>query len=108
MFKVIRIDNDGFYLEDVLVETLEILDIDLISTPCKDGFYLPRWNGEKWIEGKTEEEIEYIKNLNIPQPTSEEILAQTLVEVQMDLIEKNNQLEQMAQTIAEMQIGGMI
>jgi len=22
-----------------------------IETPCPDGFYLPKWDGKKWIEG---------------------------------------------------------
>ena len=28
-----------------------------IETPCPDGFYLPKWNGTQWVEGKTAEEI---------------------------------------------------
>ena len=30
---------------------------DIIETPCPDGFYLPKWNGTQWVEGKTAEEI---------------------------------------------------
>ena len=32
-----------------------------IDTPCPPGFYWPRWDGEKWVEGRTAEEIAAIQ-----------------------------------------------
>lgn len=58
--QVWKIDEDGFY-------TFKTYEVEKpnefeITTPCKtceeDDFYKPKWTGEKWIEGWTEEEIE--------------------------------------------------
>jgi hypothetical protein len=42
------IDDDGYFIEDAFVD--ELTD-NTITTPCPEGFYLPRWNGTKWVEG---------------------------------------------------------
>lgn len=34
---------------------------DIIETPCLIPFYLPKWDGEKWVEGLTPEEIHALK-----------------------------------------------
>lgn len=52
------IDSNGFFVEDAFVDELTEFTIE---TPCPDGFYLPKWDGEKWVEGKTAEEIAAIK-----------------------------------------------
>lgn len=62
MYKVIKVDSEGFYIEDVLTETLENLETNLIIDPCPEGFYLPKWTGLEWKEGLTEEQIFSIKN----------------------------------------------
>jgi sRNA-binding carbon storage regulator CsrA len=54
-----RVDNEGFYIEPILLNEDEIPnDPLLISTPVPEGFYLPKWNGTAWEEGKPLEEIE--------------------------------------------------
>ena len=52
------IDSNGYFIEDAFVDELTEFTIE---TPCPDGFYLPKWDGEKWVEGKTAEEIAAIK-----------------------------------------------
>lgn len=52
------IDSNGFFVEDAFVDELTEFTIE---TPCPDGFCLPKWDGEKWVEGKTAEEIAAIK-----------------------------------------------
>ena len=52
------IDSNGFFVEDAFVDELTEFTIE---TPCPEGFYLPKWDGEKWVEGKTAEEIAAIK-----------------------------------------------
>ena len=42
------IDENGLFVCDDFVDELTEFTIE---TPCPDGFYLPRWDGEKWIEG---------------------------------------------------------
>ena len=54
MIYVRIIDSNGFFAEDAFVDELTEFTIE---TPCPSGFYLPRWNGSEWVEGKTAEEI---------------------------------------------------
>jgi len=44
------IDSNGLFVEDAFVDELTELTIE---TPCSEGFYHPKWNGIKWIEGGT-------------------------------------------------------
>lgn len=50
MRKVIRIDEAGMYVEDVIIGEYEPVPEDYIETEVPQGFYHPRWDGEKWIE----------------------------------------------------------
>jgi hypothetical protein len=63
--KVCLIDEDGLFIEDVILSVDEPLSDDLIDIEVPEGFYHPRWNGEAWEEGLTPEEIEALQN----QPT---------------------------------------
>ena len=47
---------------------------DIVETPCPDGFYLPKWDGEKWVEGKTADEIAAIQaDVTVEKTDSERI-----------------------------------
>ena len=72
------IDTNGFFIEDAFVDELTEFTIE---TPCPDGFYLPKWNGTEWVEGKTAEEIAEIAASTVVEPTSEERISalETLV-----------------------------
>ena len=59
MFYVRIIDENGFFVEDAFADELTE---NTIETPCPAGFYKPKWDGEKWVEGLTEQEM--------PQPTA--------------------------------------
>lgn len=72
-----KIDNEGLFIEDILLEEIpftydeefnKIYDPHFIETPCYGGFYKPKWNGTEWIEGLTLEEIEEIKNSAVIEP----------------------------------------
>ena len=49
------IDENGMFVEEQFVS--EITDLTIIE-PCPSGFFHPKWNGETWIEGLTQSEIE--------------------------------------------------
>lgn len=68
MKKVLKIDSNGFFIEDVILKDDEITPNDCIEIFCPDGFFKPRWNGSEWVEGLTQEEIEAIKNVPVEQP----------------------------------------
>lgn len=55
----IRIELEtGLYIEPVHPdETGE----DIIETPCTESFFKPRWNGQEWEEGATQEYIDSLK-----------------------------------------------
>ena len=61
MKKVLRIDKQGFYIEDVILHDTELIQDDCVETHCPEGFYKPKWDGEKWVEGYTSEEIKQIQ-----------------------------------------------
>ena len=71
MLYVRIIDEQGFFLEDGFVEDLTEFTIE---TPCPAGFYRPKWNGEKWVEGLTQEEIAELTKPVPQEPTVEERL----------------------------------
>ena len=58
MIYVRIIDSNGFFVEDAFVDELTESTIEM---PCPDGFYLPKWDGTAWVEGKTAEEIAAIQ-----------------------------------------------
>lgn len=84
--KLLKIDEQGFFIEDVIVNEIpmisdeegnQIPDPQYIQTTAQGGFYRPKWDGEKWVEGKTQAEIDEI--INTPkEPTKDEIIEQLL------------------------------
>jgi hypothetical protein len=79
--KVNRIDEQGLYIEDVILNDNEETPADCIETPCPGGFYYPKFNkdSDEWEEGKTAEEIEVIKAAEIV--TEIDYKAQALKEI---------------------------
>ena len=75
MKKVLRIDTNGYFLEDVILDSEETTPIDCIEVECPQGFYKPKWQNDKWIEGISNEELEGLKKDEIKQPTLEERIA---------------------------------
>lgn len=61
MKKVLKIDPEGFFLEDVILEDFQEIPSDCVETHCPEGFFKPKWDGEKWVEGYTDEEIKQIQ-----------------------------------------------
>ena len=65
------IDSNGFFIEDAFVDELTEFTIE---TPCPPGFYLPKWNGTQWVEGKTADEIAAIQaDVTVEKTDSERI-----------------------------------
>lgn len=70
MFYVRKIDGNGYFIEDAFVDSLTDENGNpipaYVETPCPDGFYLPKWDGAKWVEGGT------APPPTPPEPTTEE------------------------------------
>jgi hypothetical protein len=64
------IDENGMFIEDAFVDEMTEFTIE---EPCPSGFYHPRWDGEKWVEGLTQEQIDAIRAQSTStEPTIEE------------------------------------
>lgn len=99
MYFVRIIDNDGFVIGEDVVEELTPNTIEAV---CPEGFYKPKWNGTKYVEGLTQEEIEEIKNI-VSEPTEEEKLEQLATQ----LYEQQKQIELSQEALDFMIMGGM-
>lgn len=81
--KLLRIDTDGMFIEDIITDTIPTItvgdevvpDPQYIATDCPAGFYWPRWDGEQWVEGRTQAEIDALTSVPVPI-TPEERIAQ--------------------------------
>ena len=72
----------GNFLEDVIFESHPTLvdgelDPQYIEEAPEQGLYKPKWDGDKWVEGATQEEIDELTKPQPHEPTVEERLAQT-------------------------------
>lgn len=72
MKKVLKIDNEGFFIEDVILQSDEVVPSDCIEVECNERLYKPKWNGDKWVEGLTQMEIDEINKSKPIIPTQEE------------------------------------
>lgn len=74
MLRIINKQTGVFLRDDFTFE--ENMEVGLNIDPAQ-GFYSPKWDGEKWIEGLTEAEIDAIKaNIETPQPSLEDKVAE--------------------------------
>lgn len=76
MRKVIRIDKCGFYVEDVVLQDIDLAPYDCVDLHCPDGLYKPKWTGSEWVEGLSKSEIEELKSNPIPKNDIEELKEQ--------------------------------
>ena len=86
MLRIINKQTGVFLRDDFTFD--ENTEIGLEVTPAQ-GFYLPKWDGEKWIEGLTEAKILAIKNQSIETTPT---LEQQVVELQQVIVELTTKL----------------
>lgn len=112
MKKVLRIDKQGFYIEDVILHDTELIQDDCVETHCPEGFYKPKWNGKEWVEGLTPEEIEEIQNKAEKNPSQYELLLKENLNLKLALAEmaeeKDSQILEIQLALAEIVEGGLI
>ena len=77
----------GLFLRDDFIFDKET-EIGLEVTPAQ-GFYHPKWDGGKWIEGLTEAEITAIKNQHVEQ---QPIIEEQILELQQVIVELTTKL----------------
>ena len=94
MLRIIDKETKLFLRDDLYYneEVEEALDVEPAQGLCK-----PKWDGEKWVEGATQEEVDNIKN--VPQePTPEEKEKEQL----------KQRIDSLEETILNLALGGMM
>ena len=56
-----KIDSQGFYLEDFIYEDGQELTDNIVTIDPPQGLYKPKWTGDRWVNGLTQEEIEALQ-----------------------------------------------
>jgi hypothetical protein len=68
---VARIDENGYFIEDVILKQDEEIPLDCITTrpnTAIKGFYKAKWTSEEWVEGMSQNEIDALNNQPREQP----------------------------------------
>lgn len=68
--QVYRIDANGFYIEPVIINTVDDIPSDCVGVDLPQGLYQAKWNDTEWVEDMTHEEIDALNN--VPQPPTVE------------------------------------
>ena len=76
----------GNFLEDVIFESHPTLvdgelDPQYIEEAPEQGLYKPKWDGDKWVEGATQEEIDELTKPQPQEPTELELLMLAVAEL---------------------------
>lgn len=106
MKQVYKIDDNGFYVEPVLISVDEELTEDLVEIPFPNSLYRPKWTGTEWIEGATQEEIDHIKNQQ-PEPNEVEKIKQENEKLKYQLMNVESALLSIMDIIIEIDKGGI-
>ena len=83
LLRIINKESKLFIRDDFDFE--EETEIGLEVEPAQ-GFYIPRWNGEAWEEGATQEYIDNLKAQAEPQEPSLEERIQALEAMELERI----------------------
>ncbi|TQK53834.1 hypothetical protein FB479_10847 [Brevibacillus sp. AG162] len=109
LIQVNKISQDGVFLEPVLFDAEQVRQHDsrqislgdnIITAQIPEGFFQPKWNGEQWVEGLTQQEIDTIKSKPIP-PTELEIIGQQMVDKELQIMRLQTDNEVLGQQLAK-------
>ena len=83
-----KINEQGLFVEDVIlgaiptIKQIQVIDDVEVEMEVNDphyiqeipvGFYLPKWDGEKWVEGLTQAQIDELNNRPIIPTTEDKV-----------------------------------
>ena len=108
--QVVRIDKNGYFIEDVILKDEEEIPANCIETlvPTKtQGFYKPKWTGTEWIESLTQEEIDAINNA-ATEPTTEEQLMLAMAELDAQRVKDKLETQLAIAELTNTIIGGTV
>jgi hypothetical protein len=83
--QVFRFDENGYFLEPVILKDNETIPNDCTDGRPPNGLYKPKFVDGAWVHGLTQEEIDAI--VNVPKPISEtELLKKQVADLQYELM----------------------
>lgn len=74
MLRIIDKQTNLFIRDDFDFDEETEIGLDVIPA---QGLYVPKWDGDEWVEGATQEEIDELTKPQPQEPTIEERLEQT-------------------------------
>lgn len=99
-----RIDDDGYYIEPIVLDAVENPKGDTYTDPetglkyelppntvidsFPDGLFRPRFVNGEWLESAPEEEIEEWTQPSQPEPPAIELIAQKLTDQELSDMEQ--------------------
>lgn len=75
MRQVYRFDNDGIYIEPVLLKNNDIMPDDCTEIHPPDGLYRAKFTGTEWVEDMSKEEIDALQDTTKLITTEERVEA---------------------------------
>ena len=78
MLRVINKQSKLFIRDDFTFD--EEIEFGLNTKPAQ-GLYKPKWDGDKWVEGATQEEIDELTKPQPQEPTELELLMLAVAEL---------------------------
>lgn len=66
-----KINRDGYLIEIIAAE---VNPGGLISVDPPNGLYKPKWVGDKWVNGLTQQEIDELNKPIVPETSTENYL----------------------------------
>ena len=74
ILRIVDKQNRHFIRDDFTYNPETEIGLDVEPS---QGLYVPKWGGDKWVEGATQEEIDELTKTRPHEPTIEERLEQT-------------------------------
>lgn len=103
MKQYVRVDENGLFLEPVLFRDGDEIPEDVVTAEVPEGLYLPKWDGEQWIEGRTPQEIDDILNAPVT-PTDTDILGQQLVQREIEIMQLQGENAMLGLTLVDLEL----
>lgn len=106
MIQVYEIDTEGFYIQPVIIPKESEEESLYISIKPPDGLFKPKWDGEKWVEGLSQKEIDELMNTPNSQSPKEELtnlklaIAELIQTYETDRIELQLAIAELASLIS--------
>jgi hypothetical protein len=105
MKEVYRYDDNGIYIEPVILKDGENIPVNCTEIKPTRSFYKGKFENGQWFESLTQAEIDELKN--VPQPVSELGVEEKVAQMADQLVITQKQLEASQEALDFLLMGGM-